>query len=128
RDALPAPVGHRAHLELVDAEVRVVPLVPHGDRPEDPMLLEPAEVRIDRLNDVKRPVALDRDVGRETLHDPALVSQGGRGERQREQDDPDRDREGARRATYRNFRSMVARPRNERKLLQSVTVVRMMAE
>jgi hypothetical protein len=38
---------------------------------------------------------LDRDVGREALDDPALVSQSRRSEGEREQDDPDRDREGA---------------------------------
>ena len=77
---------------MVDADVCVVPLVPHEDRPEDPVLLETAEVRIDRLDDVKRPVLFDRDVGRETLDHPALVSQRKRGEGEREQDDPDRDR------------------------------------
>ena len=87
------------------------------------MLLQTAEVRIDRLDDVERPVFIDRDVGREALDHPPLVGQRGCGEGEREQDDPDRGRDGARQVSYRNCRSMVASPRNDRKLLQSVTVV-----
>jgi hypothetical protein len=44
------------------------------------VLLKSAEVRVDRLDDVERRILVDRDVGRETLDDPSLVSQSGRGE------------------------------------------------
>lgn len=59
------------------------------------MLLKAPEVRVDRLDDVERPAPIDRDVGREALQDPALVGQRGGGETEREQDDPDRGRDGA---------------------------------
>jgi hypothetical protein len=46
---------------------------PNGDVPEDAVLLLRAEVDVDRLDDAKRRVVLDRDVSCEPLDDPALV-------------------------------------------------------
>jgi len=50
------------------------------------VLLKSAEVRVDRLDDVERGVVVDRDVGRETLDDPALIGQSRCGEGEGNQD------------------------------------------
>jgi hypothetical protein len=53
--------------------MRIVPAVPNRDVPEDAVLLLRSEVHVDRLDDAKRRIPLDRDVRGEPLNDPALV-------------------------------------------------------
>jgi hypothetical protein len=60
------------------------------------VLLESAEVGIDGLDDVKRRVSVDRDVGREALDDPSLVCEGWRRGDDRQKCRGDRDDEEAR--------------------------------
>jgi len=77
--------------------MRLVPPVANGDAPEDAVLLLRPEVDIDRLDDVQRRVVLDRDVGRETLDDPALVGESRRRERDSQSRGGDRDGQDAQR-------------------------------
>ncbi len=89
-DRLLGRIRHRADLEAIDPQMRVVPAVPNGDVPEDAVLLLRSEVHIDRLDDVERRVVLDRYVRREPLDDPALVGESRRCERDRQRNGDDR--------------------------------------
>src|SRR6266550_5675349 len=120
-------VANRPYGQPVDANVRGVVCVAHRDLPEDAVLLLRAEVDVDRLHYPKGRIGLDHDVRREALDRPTLVRRCRRCERQSQEKPADkagRQEESLHRGySYRNDEKIVARPRNERNPLTSVTVV-----